>query len=985
MFFLNPWMLVGLAGVAVPVLLHLMNRRKSARQPWGAMMFLAATLAERRRKIMFEDILLLAARCLIVSLAALALARPYASGGAVTAFAALFAAFAAAASLAAAVAVWRERRIRRRLVMAAAALAVFAAAITGTEGLRKYLRGTGRGAADVAVIIDASSSMSVKGEDGRTAFERALREADSFIHESPRQTAFAIILAASPAKVLSDTPVSDRRALFAKLDSAEPLEGIFNAPDAIAAAASVIAKGRNGNKRIVIFGDGQAAGWEFGSFGHWSRVKEILDRLPSRPRIVWRTLGLPERIRNLSVASVVLSRDAIGTDRETGIAVTVANTGDEAVSPSSLMLSAEGRLYTDTTLGQILPGESRTVEFSHRFTSPGTKVVKAVVDVADDLPSDNTLARVAAVRRESRILVVEGGRGKRLRDCPGAFVALALDPSAGTLEKVKGSSSEAAPGKRGFFTPTVVPAQDFPFIGSLSGYDAIILADVPRLAPADAARVAAFVERGGGLLAICGRRSAPSFLSSWSDSDGLPLMPLALLGEAPEKSEGIPIDAKSLAHPALAAISSDSDIAGAIFTSRWKTSIADGVSPAIGARLLDGSVLFAERPCGKGRVVQFAAALDPSSGNFSSRQSFLPAVQALAGHLVRPISPDLNLAPSHGASIVLDSSRDPGDYAEGQSLRAVFRTESRDGPLRRLEIPSSRNFEFNWHAGGIDPLLPPRETVFARWSGSVAVPASGKWRFRAEGGGSAAISFPHDHRYFGLRRSSITVDLEAGVRHDIVIDWECRNRENPAFRLRWSGPGVNGEQLVPSSALSPVFFHSPDIAETFPVVIEGRHGTVPATVKIDGASTSLRIPSRLAGGVYDAVVPAALAPRFAEFTSVSNTFARISFGVACDPAESRLSAPTPDDIAFVSRFADIVAASTPLEFRQAIEGAKVGRELWRFAAFPLFFLLVAEILLSNWITRERRIGEERKLDFQGNSGVTSRFARILAEMKGGGR
>ena len=37
--FINPWMLAGLAGVSLPVLAHLLSRRKYDTVEWGAMQF----------------------------------------------------------------------------------------------------------------------------------------------------------------------------------------------------------------------------------------------------------------------------------------------------------------------------------------------------------------------------------------------------------------------------------------------------------------------------------------------------------------------------------------------------------------------------------------------------------------------------------------------------------------------------------------------------------------------------------------------------------------------------------------------------------------------------------------------------------------------------------------------------------------------------------------------------------------------------------
>ena len=47
MTFLNYIMLIGLAAVAIPILIHLLNRHKAKLVEWGAMRFLLASLASR--------------------------------------------------------------------------------------------------------------------------------------------------------------------------------------------------------------------------------------------------------------------------------------------------------------------------------------------------------------------------------------------------------------------------------------------------------------------------------------------------------------------------------------------------------------------------------------------------------------------------------------------------------------------------------------------------------------------------------------------------------------------------------------------------------------------------------------------------------------------------------------------------------------------------------------------------------------------------
>ena len=76
MSFLNPILLFGLAAVSVPILIHLLNRRKFQKVVWGAMRFLQTSVERNQRRMRMEDLILLALRCLLVALLALALARP---------------------------------------------------------------------------------------------------------------------------------------------------------------------------------------------------------------------------------------------------------------------------------------------------------------------------------------------------------------------------------------------------------------------------------------------------------------------------------------------------------------------------------------------------------------------------------------------------------------------------------------------------------------------------------------------------------------------------------------------------------------------------------------------------------------------------------------------------------------------------------------------------------------------------------------------
>lgn len=77
MTFLHPALLAaGAACIAIPIIIHLLMHRRRKPVMWGAMRFLVEAYKRQRRKLMVEKWVLLAARCLLLLLLALAVGRP---------------------------------------------------------------------------------------------------------------------------------------------------------------------------------------------------------------------------------------------------------------------------------------------------------------------------------------------------------------------------------------------------------------------------------------------------------------------------------------------------------------------------------------------------------------------------------------------------------------------------------------------------------------------------------------------------------------------------------------------------------------------------------------------------------------------------------------------------------------------------------------------------------------------------------------------
>src|SRR5207237_9366342 len=69
-------MLFGLAGISIPVIIHLLNRRRFDVVDWGAMQFLQISETTRRR-LLIEELLLLLLRMGLIAVLVFALAAPF--------------------------------------------------------------------------------------------------------------------------------------------------------------------------------------------------------------------------------------------------------------------------------------------------------------------------------------------------------------------------------------------------------------------------------------------------------------------------------------------------------------------------------------------------------------------------------------------------------------------------------------------------------------------------------------------------------------------------------------------------------------------------------------------------------------------------------------------------------------------------------------------------------------------------------------------
>ena len=816
MLFLNTLLLIGAAGILIPIIIHLLNRRSNRIIDWGAMNFLFESLAIRNRRIQLEEALLMAARCLLVGLLALALARPFVPPGSnIPWIIVLPLILLGVVGLGVAAVLHNEKKWRFWIgLLSVLCLAACAALILFEKQLNLSRFGPG-GRQDIALIIDGSTSMSME-VGGITNFERAVEEARTLVKRAPRGHAFSVILGGpTPSAKLLD-PTTDRAELEAVLDDLQPLDGSMATYHALTLASLGLARGQHPAKQIILLSDGQSVGWETGKTARWNFLRDAFKNLPAEPQIVLRQMPLPQDVRNLAVTGLEFSREIIGTDRPVDIQVTIENTGNEAVTPSALDLRVEGgRRLVDQSLGQVLPGARETVTFSHQFDDPGAHAVKATLLVTDEIVQDNSADAALNVADSLKVLIVDGRPAGRFFQRAGTFAALALAPSSLTLDPTatpnQGTAGDETDDNAGAYDPTydpvrflvepeVVPAADIATLTSFDSYDVILLADVPRLTAEVALTIREYVRGGGGLLVAPGQKALPEFYNNWTGFGGERFLPANLSDtiQVAQADDIVAPSPPSLSHPSFLKVAEQgkSDLDTAVLTSWWELEVPDALAAetSIGGRLNTGVPFLAERREGAGTVVMLNCALDTTSGNLPTRQAFLPFLHELVYQLADPAAYDLNLDPGWDLTLLLTGDR---GLAIGQGLRGeYFADANAQKPLVTRVDPA---VQFNWRSGAPASGV-PTNNFRIEWTGKIQAPHTDTYTFDADYDGQIEMWIDGKAVMQGNNQRqarSRAVKMIAGEWHDFRIRFRDTGGDAKAI-LYWASRAIP-RQIVPAA------------------------------------------------------------------------------------------------------------------------------------------------------------------------------------------
>ena len=227
---LNVPMMWGLAGLSLPLLAHLLSRKKYEVVPWAAMQFLELE-KDVRRRFRLEEFLLLLLRMALVALLVIALSRPASSGG------------------------W----------------------------LAGLLNKTRR---DVVIVVDGSYSMGWRGGHA-TPHATAIQWAHRYLEDLGPGDQVAVIDARDQVRDIITPPTVNHDRVRSALNHLPPPAGTTHLAEAIRRAVELLRDTKNLRREIVVLTDGQAVGWHADDTLLWERLDDQLESFPetTRPRL----------------------------------------------------------------------------------------------------------------------------------------------------------------------------------------------------------------------------------------------------------------------------------------------------------------------------------------------------------------------------------------------------------------------------------------------------------------------------------------------------------------------------------------------------------------------------------------------------------------------------------------------------------------------------------------------------------------------------
>lgn len=637
-----------LALLAIPIIIHLLNRRRYRVVHWAAMEYLLEAMRQNRRRLKFQDLILLMLRCSAIALAGFALARPIACSNSAAG----------------------------RIFGQSSGLHVI---VIDNSGSMAYLadRPSARSHLDQArLVAKGIISQLNSGQDAVAIITTAARSADDGTPGRPTIVGSVTYDLAAAAQVIDQIPQT-----FAATDL----------PGALRQAMELDRKENGLTQRTLhLLTDSTRSAWQGPAA---ESLQQVGPQLASLYRIVHYNLGLPGQ-SNLAVADLQVGGNFASTAIPADFSATVRAYGQSAtgslqwqLGDTTLPPRQNIALSTDTP-PQVLP---QVV-----LDTPGPRRLTATLTPDDPLPADNVRYHAMDVVSRLNVLIVEGDRSAG--GGSASFLELALSPTRPAGESANSSSSPVA----------FQAISDLELSGrALGEYQAVILANVPRLSADQADQLAKFVRDGGCLVMFMGDNVSSDNYNQELRSRGL--LPGTLVHKAQTLEGAQPqrfaFNPTGLLHPLLSVFRGEekSGLATARIFAWWQMELPAGTHAQRVLDFVGGDPAIVLDQVGAGRVVFVATSADSKWTTLPAKPAYVALVHEVLSGTVTASDQWMNLAVGQrlsvppriglsGAPRLLDASGRPllMDLATSPDGHKSYRSPALEIPgVYRLETGST--------------------------------------------------------------------------------------------------------------------------------------------------------------------------------------------------------------------------------------------------------------------------------------------------------
>ena len=378
--FLNPSFLWGLPVVSIPVLIHLLSRRRPVTSQFSSVKFiqLASTTVVRRFKL--KQLILLILRSLILLLLTLLFARP----------------------------------VVRRMPLFAQA-----------EGVSR----------SSVILIDNSYSMGYMKE-GESLFALAKKVARRILKMTKRGDRAALFLISDEVKPLVSYLTDDKQILWERLEKGTLSFRPTNILPGISQAYKILQESGSPNREIILITDLGINGWQ-GIDG--KSIKEFDPEV----KFIIIDLNR-ELLSNVAVAKVDCRRLTMGETSQISAKIRNYSKEKISRLFVSVYLEPQSKFQTDRETGKkvgqgfvdLKGGREASKDFFYNFPREGTYLGKVEIQ-EDSLPSDDRFYFKAEALEKIKVLLIDGHPGISSFSSETFYLTLSLSPTTSEVSTIQ--------------------------------------------------------------------------------------------------------------------------------------------------------------------------------------------------------------------------------------------------------------------------------------------------------------------------------------------------------------------------------------------------------------------------------------------------------------------------------------------------------------------------------------------------------------------